>query len=399
MQKTKFADNIYSLKRMNKRIIIRILLLSLTITGFSKIVHSQSTDELILKSIPYIYNLKFDSAQIGFDRVIRERPADPAGYFFDAMIVWWKINLNKENASLDELFRKKADKVIEITDKILERNENDQYALFYKGGALGYKGLVSSLRENWFGAAEDGKEALNLLQEAYNLNPLNKDVIFGVGIYNYFAEYVPEVYPVVKPLMLIFPKGDKLKGLSQIKESSVSAKYAKTEARFVLAYLYLMYEKNYTEAENYSKSLHEEFPQNPVFEKYLLNSYIGMGKWMEAYAGWSAVIEKIDSNKAGYDSRGLNREAHYYSALSLVRMGRPLEAEQLIIKAEKLTRVMDPGSETAFTSYIYLLSGMINDFKGNSSTADNYYDKVLSMKNFQNSHQEAERLKVERYKP
>ncbi|MBK9229172.1 MAG: hypothetical protein IPL67_19460 [Ignavibacteria bacterium] len=62
------------------------------------------------------------------------------------------------------------------------------------------------MRENWFGAAEDGKEALNLLQEAYNLNPLNKDVIFGVGIYNYFAEYVPEVYPVVKPPMLIFQR-------------------------------------------------------------------------------------------------------------------------------------------------------------------------------------------------
>ncbi len=367
--------------------------------GVHGISYSQSHDETIQKNISYIYHLQFDSAQIGFDKIIREKPNDPAGYFFDAMIVWWKININKENASLDELFNQKADKVIEVADRILDRNENDQYALFYKGGALGYKGLVSSLRENWFGAAENGKEALNLLQSAYDIDPQNKDVIFGVGLYNYFAEYVPEVYPVVKPLMLIFPKGDKLKGLSQIKESALSAKFAKTEARFVLAYLYLIYEKNYTESEIYAKSLHEEFPENPVFEKYLNNSYTGLGKWIDALAGWSRVLEKIDSNKAGYDGRGLNREANYYSALSYVKMGRPLEAEQLIMNAERITREMDPGSETAFSSYIYLLSGMINDAKGNRATADNYYDKVLAMKNFQNSHQEAERLKVERYKP
>ncbi|MBK9229171.1 MAG: hypothetical protein IPL67_19455 [Ignavibacteria bacterium] len=52
------------------------------------------------------------------------------------MIVWWKINLNKENASLDELFRKKADKVIEITSiRSWSEMKNDKYALFYKGGA------------------------------------------------------------------------------------------------------------------------------------------------------------------------------------------------------------------------------------------------------------------------
>jgi hypothetical protein len=59
---------------------------------------------------------------------------------------------------------------------------------------------------------------------------------------------------------------------------------------------------------------------------------------------------------------------------------------------------MDPNNESAITAYINLLTGMINDAKGNRATADIYYDKVLAMKNFQNSHQEAERLKVERYK-
>lgn len=62
-------------------------------------------------------------------------------------------------------------------------------------------------------------------------------------MYNYFAEYVPDAYPVVKPLMIIFPKGDKIKGMNQIKETSVDSKYTKTEALYVLTYLNLVYEK------------------------------------------------------------------------------------------------------------------------------------------------------------
>lgn len=365
---------------------------------FATIARSQTSDELIEKGISQIYHLQLDSARSTMEQVIKMKPNDPDGYFFDAMIVWWTINLNKENSSLDELFYSKANNVIRVCDRLLDANDKNVKALFYKGGALGYTGLVNSLRESWFKAAENGKEALNLLQEAYEINPQNKDVIFGVGLYNYFAEYVPEVYPVVKPLMLIFPKGDKLKGLSQIKESSLNSKYAKTEARFVLAYLHLIYEKNYEEAERYSRSLHEDFPENPVFERYLYSSLVGLSRWQEALEGWKNVIAKIDSSKFGYDSRGLIREANYYAALCLFRLARPLEAEQYLAKSETLTKQMDPESESAISSYIYLMSGMLNDLKGNESAADMYYDKVLGMKNFQNSHEEAERLKRDRYK-
>lgn len=360
--------------------------------------YSQTSDERILKGIDYVYNLSFDSAQAEFNQVIAADPDNPAGYFFNTMVEWWKINLNKENDSLDEGFFEKAEKVIEVADEVLDKNEFDDNAMFYKGGALGYRGLVKSLRESWLKAAEDGREALNLLQKAYEINSNNKDVVFGVGLYNYFAEYIPEAYPVVKPLMLIFPKGDKIKGLSQIKETSVESRYAKNEAKFVLAYLNLVYEKNYIEAEYYSKMLNEEFPDNPVFEKYLYSSYIGQGKWNEAIDGWKDIIEKIDSNKYGYNNKNLSREANYYVALSLTKLNRILEAEPFINKAEEITKIIDKDNETAYTAFIYLILGMLNDSKGNISTANLFYDKVLEMKNFQNSHQEAQKFKKERYK-
>ncbi|MDQ3021533.1 MAG: hypothetical protein M3R36_13330 [Bacteroidota bacterium] len=377
------------------KIFLSLNIFFLLITGN---VFSQNIDARIQKGIDYIYHLKFDSAQTEFREVINLEPQNPVGYFFDAAVDWWKINLNKENDSLDEKFFEKVEKVIEVADSRLEKNERDDNAMFYKGGALGYRGLVNSFRESWLKAAEDGREALNLLQNAYEINNNNKDVLFGIGLYNYFAEYVPEAYPVVKPLMLIFPKGDKIKGISQIKETSQNSRYAKNEAKYVLAYLNLIYEKNFTDAEMYSKMLTEEFPENPVFEKYLYNSYIGQGKWNEAIDGWKKVITKIDSNQFGYNYRNLQREANYYIALSLTKLNRILEAEPYIQKAEEITKEMDKENEAAYTAFIYLITGMLNDVKDNKSTANLYYDKVLSMKNFQNSHFEAERFKKIGYK-
>lgn len=361
-------------------------------------ISSQTKEEKISSGIDYIYHIKFDSAQIIFNEIIRDNPQDPSGYFFLAMVDWWKINLNKENDSLDDIFFKKADKVVEVAENRLDKNDRDDEAMFYKGGALGYSGLVRSLRESWLKAAEQGKEALNLLQEAYEINPSNKDVIFGIGMYNYFAEYVPDKYPVVKPLMLIFPKGDKNKGLMQIKESSQNSKYTKTEAKYVLAYLNLVYEKNYTEAEIYSKMLNEEYPENPIFEKYLYNSYNGLGKWEQALTGWKKIITEADSNTPGYTTLNIRREANYYAALCLLRLNRFNEAGEYIKVAEETTKILDKEEEYAFTAFIYLISGMYNDFQGNRSLAENYYRKVIEMPNFQNSHSEAEKFLKEAYK-
>ena len=344
----------------------------------------------------YVYHLKFDSAEMQFNKVKSMEPRNPAGYFFDALVEWWKINLDKTDESRDEEFYERIEKVVDVADEILDENEYDVNALFYKGGALGYRGLVRSLRDSWLKAAEDGKEALNLLKIASDLNPANKDALLGIGIYNYFAEYVPERYPIVKPLMIIFPKGDKIKGLFQIKEAASNSKFGKYEARFILAFLYLKYEKNFYESESYSRNLFQEFPENPVFEKYLYNSYVGLGKWYEAINGWEFVLQKYLNGQPGYNNLSLQREANYYIALSFSKLGRILEAEKHLLKSEEITKIIDK-EDTAFGAFTYLLLGMLNDAKGNKDLAYEYYDKVISMKNFQNSRADAENLKKTGY--
>lgn len=377
---------------MKKIVTMKILLLIVFSFLVSESSFSQSSDDLIKKGVLYVYHLKFDSAEMQFNKVKSKEPLNPIGYFFHALVEWWKINLDKTDESLDEEFYERIEKVVDVADEILDENEYDVNALLYKGGALGYRGLVRSLRDSWLKAAEDGKEALNLLKKASDLNPSNKDALLGIGIYNYFAEYVPERYPIVKPLMIIFPKGDKVKGLFQIKESASNSKFGKYEARFILAFLYLKYEKNFYESESFSKNLFQEFPENPVFEKYLYNCYVGLGKWYEAINGWDAVLQKNLNGQQGYNNLSLQREANYYIALSYSKLGKILEAEKYLFKSEEITKIIDK-EDTAFGAFTYLLLGMLHDAKGNKDLANEYYDKVISMKNFQNSRTDAENLK------
>ena len=169
-----------------KTILSFVIILMATTNSYSQ----NNDNELLQKGIEYIYEVKFDSASIIFDGMISKYPENPQGYFFKMLIEWWKINLDKENDANDMNFIKAVDKVIEVTDKILDKNEDDYIALFYKGGAVGYRGLVRSIRDSWLKAAEDGREALNLFAKANELNPNDKDISFGIGLYNYFG-FIP----------------------------------------------------------------------------------------------------------------------------------------------------------------------------------------------------------------
>ncbi len=375
----------------------KILFILFISSFFYSAAFPQVNDYLLDKGISYIYHIKFDSASYQFSEFIKQNPKSPEGYFFEAMLEWWKINLNKNNESIDEIFYEKVNKVIEVCDKILDDNEDDFKATFYKGGILGYRGMLKSIRDSWLKAAEDGREALNLLERASEMQPNNKDAQLGIGIYNYFAEYVPDRYPVIRPLMLLFPKGDKIKGFMQIKETAMNSRFAKTEANYILAYLYIQYEKNFSESEYYSKKLFEEFPENAIFEKYVYTSFVGLGRHEEAVEGWKKILEKGEKKQFGYDNNHILREANYYISLSFFKLGRVKDAENYLKNCEEINKIIDKDETSSFTANTYLLLGCCYDQKGERSKAIYYYDKVLSLKDF-NTHQQAEIYKKSGYK-
>ncbi|MEO8166931.1 MAG: tetratricopeptide repeat protein [bacterium] len=342
----------------------------------------------IQQGIEYVYNLEFEKAEKQFRDVIQAQPQNPSGHFFLAMVTWWKILIDIDNEQLDEQFYDSLDHVVDLCDDILDKNENDVNALFFKGGAIGFKGRLKAHRSSWLDAANAGRKALPIVQEASALDPKNYDVLLGSGIYNYYAEIVPQEYPFVKPLLLFVPPGDKAKGIQQIKTAAEKGRYANIESSYFLMQIYFQYEKDYNKALELVTKLHARFPNNMLFHKYLGRCYVSMGNWEKVHDEFGEILARSKKDQRGYGA-SVEREAEYYLGLYDLTMNVPETALKHFYRCDELSRTLDKDGPSGFMVLANIKIGNIFDMQGKRDPAVAQYRKVLNMKEYKDSYLQA----------
>ncbi len=377
-------------------------LLKLVIIFFiSNFINAQTEkfDSLLNLGINQIYNIKFDDAEKTFSKVQKEFPKHPAGKFFDAMIVWWKIMIDQDNEEYDEIFEEKLENVIDFCDDLLDENDENVDAIFFKGGSLGFRGRLYSIRQKWFDAALDGKDALPLVYEAYEIDPKNEDVKLGFGIYNYYAEAIPEKYPFIKPAMIFIPKGDKKKGIEQLTTAAKKAKYAAIESKFFLLTSFYQFEEDFDKALIYAEELSKMFPNNPIFEKYVGRIYIKKNDYTQASKIFKSMMDKNENKLLGYNKSVL-REASYYVAVEQMRKNQIDLAKKNFLTCEEVSRILDKNAEEEsgflISALVYLAK--INEQKGDKNNAVKINKELLRLRDYNGSHEKAKmslkRIKV-----
>jgi tetratricopeptide (TPR) repeat protein len=340
------------------------------------------------RGVDFIYGMQFDSARSEFQKLIKINPSHPSGYFFIAMVEWWKILINPDDKSSDERFYSLLANVISICDKRLEANPNDVTGLFFKGGAIGFRGRLRVHREQWLHAANDGRLAIPIVHQAYKLEPDNIDVLLGMGIYNYYRDVIPNKYPIVKPFVILFPPGDKMLGIQQLKQAADQAKYANIEATYFLIQLLLNYEKQYSQALPLALKIFKKYPNNPIFHRYVGRLHVALGRWEDVQKVFSEIINRNSNNQIGYNHSAL-REAYYYLGLNYFNISMLDEALKNFYKCDELSRSLDTGDQSGFMVLTNLKIGMIYDLQSKRDLAIKQYNKVLNMTAYQNSREQA----------
>ena len=61
-------------------------------------------DPRIQRNVDLIYNLRFAEAERQFKAVIEAEPDNPLGYFFLAMVDWWRVLIDLDDETHDEVF-------------------------------------------------------------------------------------------------------------------------------------------------------------------------------------------------------------------------------------------------------------------------------------------------------
>jgi tetratricopeptide (TPR) repeat protein len=386
-----------ALRRINNYFIFSLLLVLFS----SSLSHAQWIEDRIIeqrvqRGIDELYNYDFDKAESDISDVIKLCPEHPVGYFFRAMIQWERIISKFDDESQDEKLYKLLDVVVDICEKRLDENPDDVAAMFFKGGAVGFRGRLRANRGKWLGAVNDGIVALPLVRKAYELDPNNYDVLLGIGIYNYYASVIPDRYPIVKPAMIFFPSGDRKKGLEQLRQASLHAKYAQVEATYFLMQNYFTYEKDYSRALELARKLHEKYPNNSMFFRYLGRCLVSTGYLGEANDIFIDIIHRYTQHQIGYDMYDA-REAYYYIGKFEFLAGRFDTALKNLYACDEISRILDKEESSGFMSLANLIVGMIYDVQGKRYYATEQYKKVLAMKEYENSYQDAEKYLQQPY--
>lgn len=346
-------------------------------------------DSVTFRGIDQVYDLRFEDAERSFRELVRLRPGHPAGYFFLAMVDWWRMMIDLEDERYDDRFVGALDNVIAMCDSMLDVNEDDVSAIFFKGGSLGFQGRLMFHRNDYLGAANAGRKALPLVQAAAALEPHNYDIQLGTGIYNYYADVIPNEYPMVKPLLLFIPAGDRRKGLEQLHVAAEKGKFASVEASYFLMQTYYFQEKEYPKALAIALRLNERFPNNMQFHRYVGRCYAAMADWPEAKRVFTAIATRTRAGQRGYTGL-IEREAAYYLGAAEMAGGDLNAALAHFYRCDELSRGLDRKEPSGFMTMANLKIGTIYDAQSRREMAIEQYQKVLSLKDYRGSHALAE---------
>lgn len=190
------------------------------------VVHEKTTEAIRL-----IHDMEYRKAEGMAHDVVVMAPGDPRGHFAKAMVYYARMMVRDEvrNDSVFQAFRWHVERVRKVCDRLLDYNANDTKAMFYKGGVIGFLGLVHAERDDVLKAIWDGKEGHDLIQEAVETDPNNYDAKMGLGLFRYLISRAPKEFEHV--ISLAGMKGDRYGGLKLLEEAAAKGVYANLEAR------------------------------------------------------------------------------------------------------------------------------------------------------------------------
>ncbi len=328
----------------------------------------------VTASVNAIYNAEHRKAEKDF-RWIRYRfPTHPLPYFLYGLNEWWKILPEPQNRAYDDRFLAYMDSAIYFAEELFEKDEKNTEAAFFLAAGHAFKGRFYAETGSWTKGAFEAKAALNFLELSKGKKDLSPEFLFGDGLYNYYAEWIPEHYAILKPVMRLFDEGDKELGLKQLTTVSRMAFYTRTEAQYFLMRILAVEEGKVYEGLQISEYLHQTFPQNAYFHRFYARLLYSTGKTMDAERECLEIIQAIDSGRMGYGNTA-GRYAGFFLGQINERKSQLDEAQHYYKRAVAFSEAADE-EEAGYYLYSLYHLGIIAEATKQPDLAKEYYKKI-----------------------
>lgn len=373
---------------MKKNIVILLFLFYLN--DHTQNIWTPPEPEYLQQILEHAYNLEFEE----FDRelsIYQQRyPERPEGIFAPIVAEWIKVTADLYNPKYDGVFIDFVDSVI---DKLEEYDDDDRLfpvAQFYYYSATGFKGIMNVTRENWWSAALDGRIAVKGVEDALEGKIPNPDAKFGTGLYLYYADILPERYPILTPLFLFYPDGDKKRGLADLKEATEHGVFARVIAAYMYSVILYTREDKYTEAYQIMKDLSEKYPMNPTFITWRSWIATRINKLEEAQNLLDIYAERV-KNKIPYYPEHKMRMVNY--RLGRIYFKRNQFEKAILYLNQAINPQKGPMEKRTerYKVYAFLQKGYCLVQLKRLDEAKNQFNNVLAYDNYRNSHDLAEK--------
>jgi len=266
------------------KIFIICIKLSLFLSAFpvnGQLLQDTTTLNLVKKDIDFIYNFQFKDANEVYTDICQLYPAHPVVFLLNGMITYWENYPMLSTASSRYSFEEDMNRCIRLS----ENNKNPAHEAEYLLVDLCARGMLLL----YYADNDLTMKVIPLtistykyLRRSFDFASVSSDLNYFTGVYNYYREAYPKAYPAYKSLALLFPVGDMKAGLKQLHLAAVNSIVLRAESYYLLMYIYISFENDYHEALIYSKSLHELYPDNVLYQSLYIKNLLLLKNYDEA---------------------------------------------------------------------------------------------------------------------
>jgi len=245
----------------------------LTVSAKAQVLSDTASLNLIKRGVDYIYNYQFDEASVVYEKLKSRYPAHPVPYLFRGIMTYWKYFPLIPSSPALKFF---TDDMLTCMD-LCEKKRNAAWEAEFLLSELGARGLLLLYyadNDLTMDVMPLATKTYQPLMRSFDFTGTYADFYYFTGLYRYYREAYPEAHPVYRPLAMLFRRGDRTKGLNELKLAASYSIFLKAEASSFLSVIYTSFEDNFPVACQYSKALYERYPNNnqylAVYAKNLL---------------------------------------------------------------------------------------------------------------------------------
>lgn len=254
-----------------------------SLTAKTQILRDTAAIRILTDGMHSVYNLELDKATAAYEYLSRLYPGHPVLNLYYGMKIYWENFPMSPYSQARRDFEMEMRKCIEISGK--DRYPSPQYEAEYLLSNICARGfLMLFLSDNDLSSevVPIVTSSYRILMRTFNFTSTCPDFYYFTGVYNYYRDAYPQVYPIYRAVAFMFPPGDLELGLRQLELCGKNSIALKAEAISILSWIRINFEANFSEALPWSEHLSVQYPSNPLYKVYYIKNLLLLKKYEDA---------------------------------------------------------------------------------------------------------------------